>query len=167
MEDERKEALLNNVEKEAEENEKKYRGCSRSCLLALQRHFSIGDSNTIKASTPLAAGIAFKGETCGALLAGIMALGLITATDDLEDQTALASTLGAGYKLYNRFVKEMGTSNCFEIQRKNLGRSYNLADPKEYEEFQREGGYNVCSKVVGQAARLTAQMILELREKIR
>lgn len=160
-----KEELLNSVEKDAQEFEQKYRGCSRSCLLSLQKHFSIGNEETIKASTPLAAGIAFKGEVCGALLGGIMALGVITASQNLSDQKALGKTLAIGYKLYNRFVKELGTDNCFKIQKMKLGKHYNLADPKEYEDFQKAGGYIECSKVVGKAARLAAEMILELREK--
>jgi C_GCAxxG_C_C family probable redox protein len=160
-----KEALLNAIEKEASDLEQKYRGCSRSSLAPLQKHFSIGDEKTLKASTPLAAGIAFKGEVCGALLGGLMAVGLVTASENLGDPKALGKSLAMGYKLYNRFVQEMGTANCFEIQRRKLGRPYNLADPKEYEDFQKAGGYTEGSRVVGQGARLAAELILELKEK--
>jgi hypothetical protein len=94
-----------------------------------------------------------------------MAIGLVAASGDLEDQKALGRTLAAGYKFYNRYIEEMGTVNCFEIQKKRLGRPYNLADPEEYEAFQKAGGYAECSKVVGRGARLAAEMILELKEK--
>ena len=160
-----REELLNAIEKDAHDFEHKYRGCSRSCLWSLQNHFSIGDEKTLKASTPLAAGIAFKGEVCGALVGGIMAVGLVSASENPEDQKALAKTLAAGYKLYGSFLKEFGTANCFEIQKMKLGKPYNLADPQEYEDFQEAGGYVECSKVVGKAARLAAEMILELKEK--
>jgi C_GCAxxG_C_C family probable redox protein len=160
-----REKLLNAIETDAHDFEYNYRGCSRSCLLSLQKHFSLGNVETIKAATPLAAGIAFKGEVCGALLGGIMGLGLVTAAESVEDQKALGRTLTAGYKLYNRFIHEMGTANCFEIQKDRLGKAYNLANPQEYEAFQKEGGYVECSKVVGKGARLAAEMILELKEK--
>jgi C_GCAxxG_C_C family probable redox protein len=160
-----KEEILNSVEKMAIEYEQTYRGCARSSLVALQRQFFFGNDETLKASTPLAAGIAFKGEVCGALLGGIMALGILTASQDLGDSKAMGKAMAAGYRLYNRFVKEMGTANCFKIQEMKLGRHFNLADPKDYEDFQKAGGYAHCSKVVGRAARLAAEMILDLREK--
>jgi C_GCAxxG_C_C family probable redox protein len=159
------EELLNAIEKEASDLEQKYRGCSRSSLSALQKHFSIGDEKTLKASTPLAAGVALKGEVCGALLGGLLAVGLVTASENLGDPKALGKSLAVGHKLYNRFVKEMGTANCLEIQRRRLGKPYHLADPKEYEDFQKAGGYTECSKVVGKAARLAAEFILELKKK--
>ncbi len=160
-----KEEILNSVEKMATEYEQTYRGCARSSLAALQKQFSFGNDETLKASTPLAAGIAFKGEVCGGLLGGMMALGILTASQDLGDPKAMGKAMATGYKLYNRFVKEMGTANCFKIQEMKLGRHFNLADPKEYEDFQKAGGYVQCSRVVGQAARLAAEIILELTEK--
>jgi C_GCAxxG_C_C family probable redox protein len=160
-----KEEILNCVEKLATEYEQTYRGCGRCSLAALQKQFSFGNDETLKASTPLAAGVAFKGEVCGALIGGIMALGILTASQDLSDSKTMGKAMATGYKLYNRFVKEMGTANCFKIQEMKLGRHFNLADPKEYEDFQKAGGYAECSKVVGKAARLAAEMILELREK--
>jgi len=160
-----KEEILNSVEKMATEYEQTYRGCARSSLAALQRQFFFGNDETLKASTPLAAGIAFKGEVCGGLLGGIMALGILTASQDLSDSRAMGKAMAMGYRLYHRFVKEMGTAHCFKIQEMKWGRHFNLADPKEYEDFQKAGGYAECSKVVGKAARLAAEMILELREK--
>jgi hypothetical protein len=44
-----------------------------------------------------------------------------------------------------------------------LGKSYNLAKPEEYKEFEKAGGYDTCSKVVGKCARLAAKTIFEMR----
>jgi C_GCAxxG_C_C family probable redox protein len=63
----------------------KYSGCSQSVLLALQEAFKIGDLESFKAATVLSGGVARKGETCGALLGGLMALGLVLGRDDIVD----------------------------------------------------------------------------------
>ena len=39
----------------------------------------------MKASTALSAGVARKGETCGALLGAMMAMGLVRGTERLDD----------------------------------------------------------------------------------
>ena len=51
-----REELLNKIEEAAHDYEKGFHGCSRCVLKALQDHFELGDGNSLKASTPLAAG---------------------------------------------------------------------------------------------------------------
>lgn len=55
---------------------------------------------------------------------------------------------------------------CRKIQKNLLGESYNLAIPEEYREFERGGGYDVCSKVAGRCARLAGETILEMRREL-
>lgn len=156
--------FLDRVEKTAHDYEAKYHGCSRCVVQALLDHLKLGDGSVFKASIPLAAGIAMKGETCGALIGGIMILGLALGSDNIEDENWMDSLI-AGYRLFRRFEKEIGSTSCGEIQQARLGRAFNIADPEDYEEFKKAGGYVECPKVVGKAARLTAQMILELTGK--
>ena len=66
-----REELLSRIEKEADNYERDSHGCSRCVLKPLQDHLNLGDDESFKASTPLAAGVAMRGETCGALLGGI------------------------------------------------------------------------------------------------
>ena len=160
-----KEELLDKIEKAAQSYEGNYHGCSRCVLLALQEHLDLGDDLTFQASTPFAAGIAMRGETCGALLGGLLAVGLATASKNIEDEPALFGSLAAGFRFYRRFEREMGATLCRDIQKAKLGRYFNIADPNEYEEFKKAGGYVECPKVVGKASRLAAEFILELREK--
>ena len=159
-----REELLDKIERTAHDYEVKYHGCSRCVMKSLLEHLKLGDGSAFKAATPLAAGIAMKGETCGALIGGIMAVGLALAKEDIEDENWM-EPLGAAYRLWRRFEKEVGSTSCREIQTERFGRFYNIADLKEYEEFQKVGGYVECPKVVGKAARLAAQMILEQTEK--
>ena len=157
--------LLNKIEKEAHDYERDFHGCSRCVLKPLQDNLNFGDEASLKASTPLAAGVAMRGETCGAFLAALLAVGIVTASGDLKDVGALTDSLASGFRLARIVEKELGTTNCTEIQKGKLGRFYSLADPKDYEAFIEAGGYIHCSKVVGKIARIAAQFILDYQDR--
>jgi C_GCAxxG_C_C family probable redox protein len=160
-----REELLDRIEKEARDYERNFHGCSRCVIKPLQDHLGLGDDQSLKASTPMAAGVAMRGETCGALLGGLMAVGMATASEDMGDADALRNSLAAGFRLARKVEKEFGTTNCTRIQTDRLGRFYNLADPEQYQAFIKAGGYTECSKVCGKIARMTAEFILDYRDK--
>jgi len=162
-----KEELLDKIEETAHNYERDYHGCSRCTLHALQEHLGLGNELTFQASTPLAAGVAMRGETCGALLGGLLAVGLATASKEMGDLAAASGSTAMGFRYARRFERAMGSSICRDIMTARLGRFFNLADVKEYEEFGKAGGYRECAEVVGKAARLAAEFILELRENDR
>ena len=159
--------LLDRIEKETHDLERDVHGCSRCVLKALQDNLDLGDDVSLKASTPLAAGVALRGETCGALLGGLLAVGMATASADLEDADALRNTMMTAYGLTDTFEKEFGTTSCTKIQTEKLGKFFFLGDPEQYEEFTKAGGYVECSKVAGKIARMAAECILDLRDKIK
>jgi C_GCAxxG_C_C family probable redox protein len=161
-----KEELLDRIEKEAHDYERDFHGCSRCVFKPLQDNLDLGDESSLKASTPLAAGVAMRGETCGAFLGGLLALGIATASEDLKDVNALTNSLAAGFRLARNVEKEFGTTNCTKIQTDKLGRFYSLADPEQYKAFIEAGGYKECPKVVAKIARMTANFILDYRDKM-
>jgi C_GCAxxG_C_C family probable redox protein len=158
--------LLDRIEKEAHDYERDFHGCSRCVLKPLQDNLDLGDEASLKASTTLAAGVAMRGETCGALLGGLLAVGIATASEDLKDVNALTNSLAAGFRLARNVEKEFGTTNCTKIQTDKLGRFYSLADPEQYKAFIEAGGYKECPKVVAKIARMTANFILDYRDKM-
>lgn len=160
-----REELLNKIEETAHDYEKEFHGCSRCVFKALQDHLELGDGTSLKASTPLAAGIAMRGETCGALIGGLLVVGIVTAKEDLKDSNALNNSLAAGFRLARKVEKEFGTTNCTKIQTDRLGRFYSLADPEQYKAFIEAGGYIECPKVVSKIARMTADFILDYLDK--
>jgi len=158
--------LLDKIEKAAHDYERDFHGCSRCVLKPLQDHLNLGDDASLKASTTLAAGVAMRGETCGALLGGLLAVGIVTASEEFKDVNALTNSLASGFRLARIVEKEFGTTNCTKIQTDKLGRFYSLADPEQYEEFIEAGGYRECPKVVGKIARMTAEFILDYRDRM-
>jgi C_GCAxxG_C_C family probable redox protein len=169
-----KEAVLNRVEEKAALYMRKYSGCGQCSLLALQEELDLpGGRAIIKAAGFTNLGIAMMGTTCGALLGGIMAMGLACGRDNLDDpvypqpevvddvyQLPKSMMLIRGF--YQRFIQEFGSPSCRDLQIRLFGRSFEVCVLEEEEKFQLAGGHLKCVELVGKAARLAAEVILQL-----
>ena len=164
-----REKILDIIAKSAYNNDRAYEGCTRCVLAALIEHLHLssceGAKESLKASTGLAAGVCRMGETCGALTGGIMAIGLVTGSERLEDFDAYKRSMENSYKLYNRFKEKYGTTRCFEIQEKVLGRHYDFKKEKDGATWYKDGGLDKCPMVCATAAKLTAEIILDLQKR--
>jgi C_GCAxxG_C_C family probable redox protein len=144
--------------------ERTYHGCSQCVLAALQESLGVGSRDSFKAASGLAGGIARMGRTCGALMGGLMGIGLAFGRDGLEDSTTSQGYVRAmelGGELCRRFEKEFGSTQCRDIQKSLFGRSFDLRDPQEREAFREAGGYEKCPHVAGKAAELAAAVIVD------
>ena len=137
--------------------------------MTLMQSFELADESSAeliaKAVIPLVGGTA---QTCGALLGGLVAIGMAyfpakkvedISMDDFPEVTAMGS------QYYRSFEKELGNTRCFDIRAIGLGRGFDTADPEEFDKFLQAGGMEYCSRVVGKAARLAAEYILNIREQ--
>jgi C_GCAxxG_C_C family probable redox protein len=154
--------LLDRIERSAYRYEKAYHGCSQCVLRAIQDHLRVGNGATFRSASALAGGVALMGDSCGALVAGMMALGLVFGRQKIEDFAELASSFVSAQALYTRFREEFGSCLCRDVMTTQLGRFYDLAT--EYQQFQEAGGYERCSRVVAKTARMTADLILAAEE---
>lgn len=155
----------------------KFSGCSQSVLLALQEGLDVGDLESFKAATVLSGGVSRRGETCGALLGALMALGLVEGRSKMPDTPVYAAACADGDKLANEFqrrvekefkLKEpLKSTICWDIQKGIYGRSYDLRDTAQREAFYANGGHgdNGCPKVCGIAAEVAAEMLLPKTKK--
>ncbi|MEM3704029.1 MAG: C-GCAxxG-C-C family protein [Candidatus Bathyarchaeia archaeon] len=162
--------ILDVVAKSAYNNNRAYEGCTRCVIDALQQHLHLVDDykeykTVLKASTGLAAGVARKGETCGALIGAIMGVGLVAGTEHLDDFENYVKAMEAARKVFENFKKHFGTVKCTEIQEKVLGRSYDFFKEEDREAWYKDGGLDACPGVCAIAARTAAEIILELRGK--
>ena len=65
-------------------------------------------------------------------------------------------------KVREKFVEEFGSVICNEVQKKKLGRSYDLWDPEDNKAFNKAGAHeDKCPDVTGKAARFAARILLE------
>lgn len=113
-------------------------------------------------------GLTSKGQ-CGATVGAGMLLSQLYGRslgkiEDPEQKRFEAYRLGAEFS--NRFVEKMGSLICGDIQQKKMGKSFNLLNPDDWNEFEKLGGHDThCPDVVGTAARIVVEMILEQKEK--
>ena len=155
------------IEKAAQlgyENELKYFGCSQAVVSALIESFGIGSSDILRASTALAGGIARRGNVCGALVGGLMMVGLLVGRDDLEMNEQYQRGHAYGDKLYRRFEEKLGSAICAEIQKMKFGKTFDMLTEKGRENFIASGAHDPegCPLVTKEGARLTAELIVEI-----
>jgi C_GCAxxG_C_C family probable redox protein len=166
--------LLDRVEKKASYYMNRFGGCGQCSLRALQEELNLpGGTTALKAAGFTNMGIALTGNICGALLGGIMAMGLASGREDLSDptypqpevvdeSTKLPRSLILIRRFYQRFVQEFGSWSCRDLQIRIFGRSFETVILEEEEAFHKAGGHVACVGLVGKAARMAAETILEL-----
>ncbi len=139
--------------------------CAQSSYLALSEQFEIDDEEVLKALTPLP-GMAERGKTCGALTGPLMVFGQIygRGKNSLHDWDIYRDSLIPSGKFCQEFEQEFGSNLCFDIQKKEFGRSYQLTNPEDLKEFQEADATGKCSSVVRKAVRMAAEIILNDQE---
>ena len=136
--------------------------CAQSSFLALKEQFGLKGDDVLKALTPLT-GIAERGETCGAVIGPLMALGLIYGRDknNLNDWKVYRESLIPSGKFCTLFEKEYGSTMCHDIQNEKFGRCFILTNPDELKDFQKADATTQCSAVVRKAVQIAANIILD------
>ena len=141
-----------------------YFGCSQSTLAALLEAFGIEGRDLLRASTAFAGGVARRGNACGALAGGLIMIGFLTGRDDLEMLDQYIRGMGFADKLCKKFEEKYGTLLCKEIQKKKLGRTFDLQKEQEREDLHAIMASNpdACQAVTRDAARWTAEIVVEI-----
>ncbi|MBM4091238.1 MAG: C_GCAxxG_C_C family protein [Planctomycetes bacterium] len=156
--------FLEYLDKRAQANMEFCHHCAQASFLSLQQGFGLPESDILKALTPLP-GIAERGETCGAVVGSLMALGLVFSGSQLGDTAAWQACLVPARAFCDRFEKELGSTQCGDLLEKHFGKRFDLANPAERAEFigSNPGPSEICGKVVRTAVRLAAEIILDNR----
>lgn len=123
------------------------------------------DVETFKAASALAGGIARRGETCGALIGGIMAICQVVGRESIQDTEQYRKAMVPATDMYLRFREEIGHTICAEIHKILYGRTYKLYDEEERQAFHAAGGHEPegCPGVCGKAAKIAASIMLDLK----
>ena len=150
-------------------------GCSQAVLGALQEHLGLGGADSFKAATVLSAGVARRGETCGALIGALMAFGIAEGRDMMADTAAYARAMSHAQSIIDGFMGDvqsrcslrqpLDTTLCRDIQRQLYQRSFDLTREDERQAFLDAGGHddNKCPLICAVAAEAAARAILALR----
>jgi C_GCAxxG_C_C family probable redox protein len=161
--------ILDDVYKRAFNYEAQLGSCPQCVLAALKETLAIGDDSLFQASQGLTGGTSLSAQgTCGALAGGMMAISALVGRTYQEFSEGQKKRLVFKYtrKLNDKFVGEYGSLLCCDVQKKIFGRSYKLLDKQEYEAFEKAGAHiDKCTSVAGNAARWTAEIILNELQK--
>ena len=136
--------------------------CAQTSFVVLQEEFELEGDQILRALTPFP-GIALRGETCGAVIGSLMALGLEFGRDDLSDFRGYIGSLPSARRFCRRFEEENGSTECAKILEEKLGRVYDLADKTEAFEYATSGGPEACSGVVASAVQIASELIMKKR----
>jgi C_GCAxxG_C_C family probable redox protein len=119
-----------------------------------------------KAASGLADGIGLTGDgSCGALTGGAMVLSYFFGRErkDHKDMYKPMQSYLLCKELHDDFIECYGTCRCHDIQKKKIGRTFDMYNPQDFKEAVDVGMLHHCSSVVERAAAKTAAIIL--REK--
>lgn len=127
----------------------------------------MGSPDVFKAGSALAGGVARRGETCGALTGAIMGLGCLVGRERLEDTEQYRKAMAEAQRVYDAFREKIGHTICWEIHKIRYGKVYRLFIPEEGKAFHEMGGHGRkgCPEVCGVAAKIVAEVILDIQGK--
>jgi len=132
--------------------------CAQTCFAILNEEFDLDGDQVLRALTPMP-GIALRGETCGAVIGSLMALGLVYGRDDLKDWNGYIGSLPPARRFCKRFEEINGSTSCNAILEEKLGRSFNLAYNVDALAYATSGGPEVCAEIVAKAVEIAAEGI--------
>lgn len=149
--------------------EKNYGGCAQCVIAAVYEVLpELKCKEIFKSATGLAGGIGLSTlGNCAAMTGAVMVLSQIVGREleeieDPERKRFMAYRIAK--KLVDRFISEYGTVTCNGIQKKLMGRSFNMYE--EFDEFLAAGGHSIaCPSVVGNAAQWAVELIKELENR--
>jgi C_GCAxxG_C_C family probable redox protein len=163
MEESKKKDIMKELEELAYKYEQEYGGCSQAVVGAFKKVVGNISDDVFRASTGLAGGVGLTGNTCGALLGGIVVLSNFQGREykDFPDPEGKRfDSFRIAKKLVDRFEAEYGSAKCEHIMTKIMGRFYDIWT--ERDAFLAAGGHDdKCPSVCGNAARWAAQILFD------
>lgn len=167
-----KEEIIKDIYEQAYRTQMNYRGCAQVVVRALMDHLDMYSQEVFRAANPFAAGVARRGEMCGALSGALMAIGLYSGRNDFreagepkeagESQSTKTGQLAG--EMFDTFKEFWGTIKCFDIQDMLLGKHLDPKDP-EVKKLMESGEFfdmlsKVCCNVSASTAKMAGEIIL-------
>ncbi len=138
------------------------KNCAQTAFAVLQDEFDLEGGAILKALTPFP-GIALRGETCGAVIGCLMAIGLVYGRDDLGDWRGYLASLPPSRRFCQVFESEFGSTACGDLLERHLGQRYDLANRVDALKYVAAGGKKTCGRMIARAVQVAAETLAKGR----
>lgn len=152
------EARLKSLSKNVKDTLDRSKNCAQTSFAVLQQEFDLDGNEILKALTPFP-GIALRGETCGAVIGCLMAIGSVYGREDLDDWKGYLVSLPPSRRFCRRFEEQHGSTACADLLEAKLGKRYDLADRIDALKYAAAGGKKACGELITSAVNIAAEII--------
>lgn len=152
----------------ARKYEMNYTGCAQTTLAGIFDALDIENDDVFRSASGLADGLGLTGDgSCGALVGAAMAISYLFGREkkDFPDMLKPMKSYMLVKELHDKFVEQYESCRCYDIQKRLMGRTFNLYDPEDMVKAFECKMFDHCSRVAGTAARLAAEIILRETER--
>jgi C_GCAxxG_C_C family probable redox protein len=151
-----KSQFLEDLKERTFQAEMKYHGCAQVVVQTFLDIFEEKNTPLSMAASPFAAGLALTGNNCGALVGGLMVLGLVYGRKDItEGMEGILTGIRPMRKLIKYFQDAYHSPNCREIT------GTDLADPEKATAYFDSGGLERCANMMADVAVFVGDIIYE------
>lgn len=159
--DKSNEEILKELEAKAEKFMPKFMSCAQVSFAALNEQFNFKADSFLPALLPFAGGVAAKGETCGAVVGSMSAIGLFFESMNQKGKQMPGASIRFGGLFFDRFEKEFGSTRCKEVIKHQYGRYLDLNKPEDQKLFMEESQKNGnCLEVIKKAVLIAGDIFL-------
>jgi C_GCAxxG_C_C family probable redox protein len=129
--------------------------CAESVLLALARGGYIESGCTPATGTPFGGGIGRKGDLCGILTGGLIAIGLRCGRAEADDLETKEKAYRLAARYYEHFDQDNEGVRCWDLTK------CDLSQPEERKRFNMEGIDRQCAERLRRAVEWLAETLQE------
>jgi C_GCAxxG_C_C family probable redox protein len=148
--------FVEGVRKRAYDYDFNCHGCSQAVVQCFLDVFEEDNAALFMAASPFAAGMSMTGNNCGALIGGLMVLGVFFGRRSMGDgMEGILEGIRPARKLVKHFQGRFGTVNCRDLTQTDL------ADPVKADAYFNGGGLEECAGVTGEVAAFVAGLLYD------
>ncbi|MCP4718145.1 MAG: C_GCAxxG_C_C family protein [Desulfobacteraceae bacterium] len=154
-------SFIDDIYNQIFETEIKYHGCSQVIVQSFLDVFEENNPLVSMASSPFAAGMALTGNNCGALIGGLMTLGMVYGRREIKDgMDGILLGIRPMRKLVKHFESHNKHLNCRDITQ------INMANPEQATVYFKAGGLEKCATIMAETGAFVAGMIYDDKENL-
>lgn len=162
-----KSELIEKAKRLAKEYMGKYAGCAQATFAAVADTLNLkGRDEVFKAIIGFSGGLGSIGEgSCGAIAGAAAAISLsfnVRREELVQDKNKRKDIYLEVARLGRKFSDNYKGISCVDVQQNLYGKSFNLWDKEEYEEF---GNVSECGNVAVDAAAWAVEIIVEAKKQ--